>query len=280
MGSNTSKILRLTPTKTETGRTIPQDIINEITDHLATDRGFKLRTLRACALISKSWVQPCRRHLFHTVYFTLRNMSRWFKIFSVPEESPAHHVKDLHIWIGGGGCIPERFFEYTQWFANAERMTLLGHGGVPPPRRIPLWRLPQSVTSLIIDASAVTLVQVRDIMTQLPNLDNLSLSGDPATINRRVLPGIGTALRGRFGGKLILSDEYASEDVIKMLLEIPSGLHFTEVQVCCNRKSLLSDIGLAEACAKTLVKLSYTVTPLCKFLPLPLDTNTDAVSSV
>jgi len=130
MGSKPSKIRRSTPAKTKTvitGPTIPQDIINEIADHLAIDSDF--RSIRACALLSKSWVQPCRRHLFRTVAFTTRGVSRWFKTFPVPGESPAHHVKDLRIWIGGGGCVSEEFFKQTPLFTTAERISLLGHGG-------------------------------------------------------------------------------------------------------------------------------------------------------
>ena len=56
---------------------IPQDITDEIPDNLATN----FRSLRACLLVSKSWIQPCRPHHFHTVDFTSRNMGRWFKAF-------------------------------------------------------------------------------------------------------------------------------------------------------------------------------------------------------
>jgi len=56
--------------------------------------------------------------------------------------------------------------------------------------------------------SVINLVQVRDVMAQLPNLDNLSLSGSLVTVDRRALSGIGTVLKGRFGGKLIICGEY------------------------------------------------------------------------
>ena len=75
----------------------------------------------------------------------------------------------------------------------------------------------------------VTLVQIRDVIAQLPNLDNLELSGFLVAVSRRDLPGIGTVARGRFGGRLMLSGHYAHKDTINMLLEVPSGLRFTEV---------------------------------------------------
>ena len=51
-----------------------------------------------------------------------------------------------------------------------------------------------------------------------------------------------------------------SEDVVDLLLEIPSGLRFTDMQIYGAREHLLSAVRLAEACGKTLVKLLYRAT--------------------
>jgi len=150
----------------------------------------------------------------------------------------------------------EEIFGYTLWFKNLEKISLFGYGSFSLSRAPSSWRLPQFVTSLIIKTNVFTLVDIRDILAQLPNLNNLSLSGYVA--GSRVPRGIGTALRGRFGGQLELVDGPAHEDVMNMLLEIPTGLHFTELQIFWARKSLLSTIRLAEACGETLVKLSYS----------------------
>jgi len=109
---------------------IPQDVIDEILDHLSTDSDPG--SLRACALVSKSWVQSSQRHLFRAVGFNSRDVDGWFKAFPVPEESPAHHVRDLRVWIGGGNSVPEKFFEYIHWFTNVEKLSLCGFGGSPP----------------------------------------------------------------------------------------------------------------------------------------------------
>jgi len=66
-------------------------------------------------------------------------------------------------------------------------------------------------------------------------------------------------LRGSFGGKLQPSCEGADTDVVDMLLEMPTGLHFTEVQIDVTFERLLSTVRLAEACSETLTKLSYNV---------------------
>ena len=179
------------------------------------------------------------------------------KRFPVPKEAPTHYVRDLHVWIGLDVETPERFFDHLPWFTNVDRMSLLGYGGSPLLRSF--WRLPESVTSLTIDTGVVSLVQVQDIMVQLPNLDNLSVSGSPAPVDGRGLTGIGSSLRGRFGGRLVLADGYVDPDVTNMLLEVPSGLRFTEVQVYCTRERLLPAVRVVEACGKTLTKLSHMV---------------------
>jgi len=236
---------------------LPQEIIDEILDRLAANQDP--RSLQSCALVSKSWSPSCRRLLFHTIIFITLSMERWLERFPVPEDSPAHLVKNLYVWIGASQCVPDRFFEYTPWFTNAERLSLMGYPGIPLLRRPSLWRSPQSVTSLTVKTGSVTLVEIRDIMAQLPNLDSLWLSGDFVGVDRRAPQGIGTILKGRFGGKLRLSDRYAGGSVTNMLLEVPTGIHFTECQIECPRELLLSNVQLLKACGSTLVRLSYKV---------------------
>ena len=187
-------------------------------------------------------------------------MARWLKRFPIPEESPARHVRDLRLTFGAYRRAPEKFFEYTLWFTNMEKITLFGHGESQPSRIPSYARLPQSVTSLAIYTHTISLVQIRDIMVQLPNLDDLSLSGSLVAADRNTSPGIGAALRGRFGGQLRLLEECADTDVINMLLEVPTGLRFVEVQIHGTYEHLSSAAGLAEACGNTLVKLSYVIT--------------------
>ena len=274
MDSNTSTAAPPTSTEAVITLTIPQDIIDEILDHLATDtdpRGIlrtpALASLRSCALVSKPWAQSCRRHLFRVVDFTSTSMDGWFETFLVPEESPAQHVRDLRIWTGGREWAPENLFQYTQRFSNLERMSLMGYGEYPPLEGPSFWKLPQSITSLAIETDSVTLAQVRDIiLAQLPNLDDLSLSGFLSPTERMVLVGDGTVPRGRFGGKLALRDGCAGEDVFDMLLGITSGLRFAEVWIHCTGERLPSVVRLVEACCKTLVKLSHTVS-FCKSNP-------------
>ena len=262
MDSATSEIQKLTYVKVSTAVAlvtprIPQEIIDEILDNLVPDGCFT-QWLRSCSLVSKSWVESCRRHLFHTVVLNGRGMAKWLKTFPIPEQSPAHHVRDLCLSLVEGYRTPEEFFRRTQWFTNVKKMTVWGRGGGDQPAWIPSFgRLPQSATTLTVNANTATLVQIRDVMVQLPNLNDLSLSGPLVVMDREKLRGIGTALRGKFGGRLQLLNIYA--DIVNMLLEIPTGLHFTNVYIRSVDECLLPAARLAEACGDNLVNLTYTV---------------------
>ena len=183
------------------------------------------------------------------------------------EQSPAHHLRDLRVQVGGADSVPDKLFGWIPRFTNMEKMLLFGDGWAASSLRPSLWRLPQSITSLTINTNVFTFVQVWDIMTQLPNLADLSLSGSRASTHESVSPETGKPQRGRFGGRLLLRGGYASKDVMDALLEIPAGLRFTEVAIFCGRDLLLSAVSLVEACSKTLVKLSQSVYFLSKSPP-------------
>ena len=241
---------------------IPNEVLDEILKHLIADSGSCNNSLRSCSLVSKSWVPSCRRHLFHTIIFTPRDVTRWLKTFPVPKESPAHYVKDLRFSLGGHYGAPEKFSKHTPWFTNVEKMALTMNTTSPASRTSFPARLPQSVTSLTIKAggSGVGLVQMRDIMARLPNLNDLILSG-PFVVrskSKKRLPGLGATLRGRFGGELQIRNGYTDEHIVNMLLEIPAGLHFTKLHVHADRACLLQTVRLAEACCKTLVNLLFS----------------------
>ena len=254
MDSKTSKANRpavITPR-------IPEDIIDEILDHLAADSDFK--SLRACALLSRSWVPSSRRHLFHTVDLTWGKMDRWYNTFPVPEESPAHHVLVLHISNNAIDWVPVKFFDHAPRFTNVRKLFLFGGEHCAGPRVPSLWKLPESVTSLAISASnGASLVKIWEIVAQLPNLDDLSLQGRFIQADRSALLGIGTVPRGRFGGKLVLRNVYGAGRGHIEFLEILTGSPFSRVEIDYAREYIPAVIRLVEACSQTIVKLSLNV---------------------
>ena len=239
---------------------IPQEIIDEILDLLSAggkqDSG---PSLRSCCLVAKSWVASCRRHLFHTVSFTWRNATDWIETFPIPQEGPAHFVRELRFWSPGRRFdAPEEFFDHIPWFPGVRSISWKGEAGLQPFLRIlSLGRLPQSVTSLSIEMSTVSVLQIRDAMALLPNLNDLKLAGSLVMIDRTRLRGIGGALRGDFCGKLTLLKEHVHPDIVDMLLGVPTGLHFTELHIHGTKQNLHLVVRLSEACGKNLTKLTY-----------------------
>ena len=141
---------------------MPQEVIDEILGRLADS---DLGSLRSCALASRSWAPSSRRHLLHTVTFTWLGMERWIKIFPVPEESPAHLVRDLGFRVRGSDHAPKKFFAYIPWFANVERVTFFSRQGMSQSLQISwYWRFPQTATSSTISADSIAITQIRDIM--------------------------------------------------------------------------------------------------------------------
>ena len=179
----------------------------------------------------------------------------------MPEESTAHHVRDLRFSMGGHVSFPVEFFEHTPWFTNVEKVTLMGHGMFnfnEPPCTSPL---SQSIISLTFGPDTITTepMQIRDITVHISSLFDFLISGPLARVDGETLLGIKTIMGGRFGGQLRLFGEHVTGGVVDMLLDSPTGLHFTELEIRSLCECLHSTVRLAEACNKTLVKLSYAV---------------------
>jgi len=280
MPSKARRQLTHVATETATVHTasiIPTEILDEILDHFIADSGpdddSLKRSLQSYSLVSKYWVLSCRRYLFHTIIFSSGDVAKWLKTFPVPEESPAHYVKDLRFLLGGRYGAPEKFSKHIPWFTNVERVVLTMDTTSSPRRIFSPLSLPQSVTSLTIGAggSGVDLMQMREIVAHLPILNDLILSGCFIVRSefKKLLPGLGTGLRGRFGGELRIRDGYTDEYIVNMLLEVPTGLHFTKLHVRASRACLLQTVRLAEACCETLVDLLFSYICTGKSSPLP-----------
>lgn len=248
---------------------VSQEIVDEILDHLVVSSQPDVRSLRSCSLVSKSWVLPSRRHLFRTIRFLPWSMTRWLETFLVPEESPARHVRVLCLWLGRSGAhhiVPEGFAKHIPCFTNVKELSLQGISRHLSLRSPFFTRLPQSVTSLNIEG-IFDPAEVRDVVVQFPDLDDLYLCGVASTVGGEDRSQrIGRVPIGRFRGIFGLSTDRVDLEVVNMLLEVPTGLHFTELHIQPENVSslgipesecLLPAVRLAEACSGTLVKLIY-----------------------
>ena len=182
---------------------------------------------------------------------------KWLEVFPVPEQGPGHHVRRVDINLERSDPDLHKIIERFHGFPKLKTITVCRVG-----RGRSLWMsqfvgLPQFVTSLRLEEHSITLWQTRDVMSQLPNLDDLRLTGTLPVTDRNEAQGIGTTLTAKFRGRLELctvGPRCFDTDIVNMLLEVPTGLHFKDVH---SRACLSSTVRIVEACSKTLVKLLY-----------------------
>jgi len=250
MGRTFSKFSR--STKTAGDPRVPQELVDEVLDHLADD----MATLRSCSLVAKSWIYSSRRHLFNSIFFTANDITNWSKTFPDPEDSPAWHVRDLSFCFIQPD-VPIDFADRMPYFSNVQKLTLIGRAATDPGFISALGQLPPSTRSVDITFSKVLNEHIVSVMQQLPNLDNLSLMsmewGGP------IPPGTGKLIQGRLSGKLRLRRRFAHRDLLNALMEVPTGPQFTEVEIRDARMDCFpATLKLVRACQGTLTKLHFS----------------------
>ena len=115
-------------------------------------------------------------------------------------------------------------------------------------------RILPTVRYLRIKDKQIPLDRIHVTIARLPNLDGLMLAGIFA---RRDFP-FGNAPRRDFRGALRLHGDLARGDVFNMLMNIPTGLHFTKLDIVrVDGKYFQDALRLVEACKHSLQKLRF-----------------------
>lgn len=250
MGNLYSKFTR--PAQTIGDPRVPQELVDEILDHLSKDT----TTLRSCSLVAKSWIYPSRRHLFTTLFLTASDVAKWNKTFPNPDDSPAKHIRDLSF------CyiqpdVPIDFADRMPHFYNVQKLTLIGRVANDPSFISALGHLPPSTRSVEITFSKVLNAHIISVIQQLPNLDNLSLMS--TQWGGSIPLGTGKLIQSRLSGKLRLRRRFAHRDLLNMLMEVPTGSQFAEVEVRDASMSCFPETRkLVSACQDTLSKLHFS----------------------
>ncbi|KAF9781847.1 hypothetical protein BJ322DRAFT_1162006 [Thelephora terrestris] len=255
MGAATSKSRH---SKTESSNDVantpglPQELLDEIIDHLADDP----TSLRRCSIAASNFLPTCRRHLFKRIVFRPHNLPAWKVTFPNPSTCPAAYTHEMRIHLAPSA--PIQLAEYMPYFSNVRDLTLIG-GRCEVRDWIPsLGRLPTSIRSLTMKFASITNAQVLEIMEQLPNLDDISLS---AFREAGLTAEAGEILRGRYSGKLdllLMEDFHAG--IVRSLLKAPEGLGFRSIKALCNTEDDFPVyVDLVASCQDTLVDLDISV---------------------
>ena len=255
MGAISSKSRRSRPTaSTDVAKTprLPQELLDEIIDHLAGDS----LSLRLCSMAGRSFGQSCRRHLFSRVVFRPHNLPTWKATFPNPAISPAPYTREMRIHLASDA--PTQLAEYMPYFSHLRDLTLIGGRCETGEWIQSIGPLPTSIRSLTMKFASITNAQVLEIMEQLPNLDDISL----CTFKGAGLTAeAGEILRGRYCGKLdLLLVEDFHAGIVRSLLKAPEGLGFKSIRALCNTQDDFPVyVDLVASCRDTLVNLDISV---------------------
>ncbi|KAF9780877.1 hypothetical protein BJ322DRAFT_287392 [Thelephora terrestris] len=231
--------------------TLPPEILDFIVDHLHDDP----ITLKSCCLTSKSLFVRSRRHLFACVTFDpLRSSVRsWMKAFPDPSNSPAHYARSLCIRdsrvVSANACTWIRPFCHVQELS----VNTFGWGGPNEISLVQLHGLSPTIKSLHLYTGVHTPIpEIIGLICSFPLLKDLSLhstrESDPS--------GWATPQTSpKFTGSLKLNGE--NRGIIRRLLELPGGLHFSKIRVRCRVEDVDSRtiVDLVSKCSNTLKSL-------------------------
>jgi hypothetical protein len=262
------------PALTQT--TMPSSIPPEIADLILDQLRDEPATLKACCVVSKSWVPRARIHLFASVEFHAQksHIELWKKTFPDPSNSPAHHTRSLAI--RGIPVVTAADTDSGGWIRTFHnlvhlRLEALGRGD-RGTSLAPFHGLSPTLRSLRLKSAST---DVLDLVCSFPLLEDLAFlpfgyGGDTWSI---------PATSPKFTGSLNLDTDIETypalrrrvenRHAIRRLLDLPDGLHFVKIRVGSLDVDVKSTTDLVSRCSDTLESLSiYDYSPRA-FLSIP-----------
>lgn len=230
---------------------LPAEIVDLIIDYLCNEPA----ALKACCVVSKSWIHRTRKHLFARVEFHTRKspIELWKKTFPDPCNSPAHHTRILSIYgilavtaadVGAGGWI--RTFHNTVHLhlqyscLNGFRSSLVPFHGLSPTLR-----------SLRLSSTSS---EVLDFICSFPFLEDLAWNPLSYGGGGRDTPSTSPKLTGF----LDLNVSNKIRLAVRGLLGLPGGLHFTKITMKGFIEDTESITDLVSRCSDTLKSLDLS----------------------
>jgi len=227
---------------------LPLDMLNLCVDYLHHER----TALKACCLVSKSWVPWSRRHLFARIEFTHDiPFKSWVEAFPNPLISPAHHTRTLKIQ--GRCAIATPGVHVGRWvraFHNIVCLHISNHS------LIPFQGLSPTVRSLRLELTHARPSKVFNLMCSFPLLEDFALvaHGYETEDNGWTTPSTSPGLNG----SLELRSLAGTSPFTRRLLDLPNGLNFTKIVLSCTKEAYFNLVtDLASECRDTLESLYF-----------------------
>ena len=247
---------------------LPSEIHDAVIDQLYDEP----TTLKACCLVSKSWIPRSRRHLSARVEFDNQEhpFESWMKTFPDPSNSPAHYTRRLSVsylpeasvslatgddWIRAFCNVIHFHFERIPWAASVDP-------GLP---LAPLFGFSPTLRSLRLTSTSF---EVFDFVCSFPLLEDLALVDlrpEGGTLGRSAPP-----TSPKLTGSLDLSATGGIHSATRRLLGFQDGLRFAKITVSCIGRDFGSATDLVSRCFDTLKSLNVCCFLTGTFLSLSL----------
>ena len=236
---------------------LPPEILDLIIDHLHDEP----TTLRACCLVSKSWIPRARIHFFNRVEFhsTGPTIESWTEAFPDPSNSPAHYTRSLHL--NNFNTVTVAISDARPWvhsFNNIIDLQVVTVG--LSDHRISFTQfhgLSPTLKSLHLFYSFALLSEVLDFICSFPLLEDLSL----CSVRFRAIDNADKwndpSTSPKFTGSLLLSG--SNHIITRKLLDLPGGLRFSKIRVRYPIEECNLIQELVSACSDTLESLCVEV---------------------
>ena len=223
------------------------EIFDLIVDHLHSGRN----ALKACCLVSKSWVPRARKHLFASVQFWVEGgipIGSWMKLFPDPSSSPAYHTRSLTI--NGRRAVTAASTDACAWihsFLHIVKFEVITTGWYDGQVSLVQFRaLSRTLKSLSLYCTSIPLSEIFGLICSFPLLEDLALHHWGGDANEWATPSTSPKLTGSL--QLYGENRFTA----KGLLGLPDGLHFSKIITRFPVGGAKLVMGLVSACSDTL----------------------------
>ena len=208
---------------------LPPEILDIIVNQLRDEP----TALKACCVVSKSWIHRTRTHLFARVEFRAPNsrIELWKKTFPDPSNSPACHTRSLSIC--GLSVTTAEDADTSDWIRTFHNLVYMRLDCTAVDRQVtltPFHGLSPTLRSLSLRAISL---EVLDLICSFPLLEDLAL----------ILPHCGSEVWNtpstspKLTGSLELRAVGDIRPAVRRLLGLPGGLHFTKVTIAVSTRT-------------------------------------------
>jgi len=247
------------------------DLAQETLDYIVDFLQGKPEALKACCLVSKSWVTRTRKHLFASILLrSADDLKMWKAAFPDPSNSPAHYTQALLVC---SQAVPGADVEAGDLIRTFSRITRLDMAveldlgtSLAPFRGIsPILKSLRVYTFILFP-------QVFDLIPSFPLLEDLALTGSNYSLGNgddqqgpeTIAPSTSPPLTGCLD-LLVKGMEYPT----RRLMDLPNGIHFRKlILLWLEEDDFRWIMELVMRCSDTLECLDIRCTPHGTFVPV------------